>query len=69
MKQLSELRDEVESWRTLDQRIHDALELAEMEDESLRAELEPEAQPLEAELDKRELPSCSAGSTTAAMPC
>ena len=33
----------------------DALELAEMDDESLRAELEPEAEVIEEEVDRREL--------------
>ncbi len=54
MKKLSTLRDEVDSWRTLHQRASDALELAQMDDESLRAELEPEAEYLEAEIAKRE---------------
>jgi peptide chain release factor 2 len=55
MKRLSELRDEVESWHSISQRISDALELAEIGDESLRAELEPEAQTIEREVDRLEL--------------
>ena len=47
MKKLSALRDEVEQWSTLNQRIHDALELAQLDDESIRGELEQEATHLE----------------------
>ena len=55
MKQLSQLRDEVESWRTLYQRATDGHELAQMDDESLRPELEKEAGLLEDEIAKREI--------------
>jgi peptide chain release factor 2 len=54
MKQLSAVRDEVEGWHSLSQRASDGLELAQLGDESLRAELEPEADQLESELSKRE---------------
>jgi peptide chain release factor 2 len=54
MKQLSALRDEVESWVSLRQRIHDALELAQLEDESLRLELEAETEAIEKEVERRE---------------
>lgn len=55
MKALSELRQEVESWHSLGGRIRDALELAGLEDESLRAELEVETDKIEKELAQREL--------------
>ena len=55
MKRLSELRDEVASWHTISQRIRDDLELAEIGDESLRGELEPEAQAIEREVGRLEL--------------
>jgi peptide chain release factor 2 len=55
MKELSSLRQEVEDWQTLAQRAKDALELAGLEDESLRLDLEPEAAALEKELERREL--------------
>ena len=42
MKQLSAVREEVEGWQILRQRIHDALDLSQLEDESLRADLEAE---------------------------
>ncbi len=55
MKTLSALRDEVQGWQQLHQRVVDALELAEMDDESLRAELEAEITALEKEFGRREL--------------
>jgi peptide chain release factor 2 len=54
MKKLSALREEVESWQTLRQRIHDALDYALLEDESLRDELTAETEAVEAEVSKRE---------------
>jgi peptide chain release factor 2 len=61
MKTLSALRDEVDAWKTLDQRVSDALELAQLEDESLRPELENEIQALEAEIERRELSAMLSG--------
>ncbi len=55
MKKLSALRDEVEGWKKFFNRIDDSLELAQLEDESLRAELETETSALEEELSRREL--------------
>ena len=54
MKNISALREEVESWHNLEERIGDALELAQLEDESLRAELESETETIEAEISQRE---------------
>jgi peptide chain release factor 2 len=54
MKRLVGLRNEVESWRILQQRLHDALELASLEDESLRPDMEAETLVLEKEIDQRE---------------
>ena len=53
MKTVSNLRDEVESWRKVQQQIHDLTELARMEDESLRGDIEGELKGIEAELEKR----------------
>ncbi|CAG1004723.1 Peptide chain release factor 2 [Anaerolineales bacterium] len=53
MKTVSALRDEVESWRSFKQRLHDLTELTQLGDESLRGELETEISSLEADLDKR----------------
>ena len=54
MKQLSALREDVESWQTLRQRITDALELAKLEDEGLRDDLETETEALEKSVAQRE---------------
>ena len=53
MKTVSGLRDEVEAWNSIKQRLHDLTELAQLDDESLRGELETEITSLEADLDKR----------------
>ena len=53
MKTVSGLRDEVEAWNSIKQRLHDLTELAQLDDESLRGELEAEISSLESELDKR----------------
>lgn len=55
MKNISELREEVESWRKLQLRAKDGYELAELDDPSLVSELEKEANELEKELSQREL--------------
>ena len=54
MKRMSGMREEVESWQSLRQRLHDALELAQIDDESLRSELESETEQIEKEIDQRE---------------
>ena len=54
MKKLSSLRDELSDWQTLQQRVHDALELAQIGDDSLRDELEKEATAIAKEVDRRE---------------
>ncbi len=55
MKKIADLRNEVETWRNLEQRTKDALELAELGDDSLRSELEPETAKIESEVGQREL--------------
>ena len=42
MKKLAAVRENVEDWLGFKQRVAEALELAELDDESLRGELEPE---------------------------
>ena len=54
-KNLARRLEEVDDWRGLKQRVDDALELAQIEDESLRTDLESEIQTLETELERREL--------------
>lgn len=61
MKRISELRDDVEPVKSLISRVNDALELAGLDDESLRAELEPEVTGLEAETAKREMAALLSG--------
>ncbi len=61
MKKLSDLRNELGAWKSLEKRVNDTLELAEMEDESLRPDLEPEVSRLEAEIGRRELTTLLAG--------
>lgn len=61
MKELSSLRDEVEEWQGLHQRLSDALELANLGDEGLRLDLEREVSSLEATLKQRELDSMLSG--------
>jgi peptide chain release factor 2 len=53
MKQYNASKAEVDSWRGFTRRLHDALELAQLDDESLRAELEAEISAIETELEKR----------------
>ncbi len=55
------LRRVVEDWRGFERRLHDALELAGLEDESLRADLERETESIEAELDKRSFTAMLSG--------
>ena len=61
MKKLSALRQEVEDWGRLHQRLADALELASLEDESLRPDLEPEAAALNKEVEQREFQAMLSG--------
>jgi peptide chain release factor 2 len=61
MKSVSSLRDDVESWNLLKQRLHDLTELAQLYDESLRSELETETASLEAELDNRSFATMFSG--------
>jgi peptide chain release factor 2 len=61
MKKIAELREEVEPIQSLYRRTKDTLELAEMDDESLLAELEPEVEAIEAETAKRELAALLSG--------
>lgn len=54
MQRLSNLRDEVERWNTLSQRVEDTLELASLGDESLSDELAAETEDLEQEIERLE---------------
>lgn len=61
MKKLADVRDEIESWEKLDKRIQDLFELAQLDDETLNAEIESEAAAIQQELDRRELSTLLSG--------
>jgi peptide chain release factor 2 len=61
MKKISDLRQELEDWRALEQRISDAKEITELEDESLREELIPEIAALGKLVDQKELSTMLSG--------
>ncbi|MFZ5910533.1 MAG: peptide chain release factor 2 [Chloroflexota bacterium] len=53
IREANALREVVDSWRAFAGRIHDAAELAQLDDDSLRVELEGEVEAIETELEKR----------------
>lgn len=53
MKSVAALRDEVDGWNRIKQQVHDLTDLVNLNDESLREDLEKEVRTLEAELEKR----------------
>lgn len=61
MKAISSLREEVVSWNSLKHQLHDLSELARLEDESLRTDLEIELKKLETELEKRSFTAMLSG--------
>lgn len=61
MKTLSRLDEELENWRNLVNRLDDAIELAQLNDESLQTELEAEAEAIEAEVNRREFDAMLSG--------
>ena len=61
MKQYITIKGEVDSWRGFSRRLSDALELAQLDDESLRADLEAEISALETELEKRSFTAMLSG--------
>jgi peptide chain release factor 2 len=61
MKQYNTTKAEVDSWRGFSRRLNDTLELAQLNDESLRAELEAEVSAIEAELEKRSFTAMLSG--------
>jgi peptide chain release factor 2 len=61
MKQYNPMKAEVDSWRTFSRRIQDALELAQLDDESLRAEMESEVSAIETELETRSFTAMLSG--------
>ena len=61
MKTVASLRNDVESWNSIKQHLHDLTELARMGDESLRSELEAELTKLESDLEKRSFTTMLSG--------
>ena len=55
------LRDQVDDWHNLEHHLNDATELAGLEDESLRADLEIEISSLETELEKHSFTTMLSG--------
>lgn len=53
MKSVAALRDEVDGWNRIKQQVHDLTDLVNLNDESLREDLEKEVRTLESELEKR----------------
>jgi peptide chain release factor 2 len=61
MKIVSSLREQVESWRKFNAHLRDLKDLARLDDESLRGDLEKEISALEADLDKRSFAAMLSG--------
>jgi peptide chain release factor 2 len=61
MKTVSSLRSEVDSWNVIKQQIHDLTDLIQLNDASLRIELEAEILKLEGELEKRSFATMFSG--------
>jgi len=61
MKQYNAVKAEVDSWRSFSRHLNDALELAQLGDEGLRAELEAETSAIEVELEKRSFTTMLSG--------
>ncbi len=61
MKDLSDVRDEIATWKNLEKRISDTLELAELGDTSLQPELEAEIAVITSELARLEMATLLGG--------
>jgi peptide chain release factor 2 len=61
MRELTQVRDETAAWRGLEHRVADALELAGLGDETLRAELEKETAAIEADVAMMDLNALLSG--------
>jgi peptide chain release factor 2 len=61
MRQLARVRRDVESWQQLQERIADARDLVELDDEDLFSDLQQELVKLEAEVDRRETQALLSG--------
>ncbi len=61
MKQYNNTKAEVDTWRSFSRRLQDTLELAQLDDESLRPDLEAEITSIESELEKRSFTAMLSG--------
>jgi peptide chain release factor 2 len=61
MKQYNAIKAEAESWRDFSRHLQDTLELAQLDDESLRADLETDLSGIETELEKRSFKAMLSG--------
>ena len=61
MRRLARLREEVATWKSLQQRISDGLELASLQDDTLSAELDTEVRAIRDRLDRLELAAMLSG--------
>ena len=55
MKKINDLQAEISSWEQLIKKTDDLMELAEMDDELMREELEGEIKEIESECDRKEI--------------
>jgi peptide chain release factor 2 len=62
MKNLADLREEINSWQHLEKSIKDSLELAQFNDESLRGDIEKEIAEIETVLSQKEISLLLSGS-------
>ena len=61
MKKINDLQAEISGWDQLSQKAADVMELAEMDDEAMRDELESEIHEIESECDKKEISTLLSG--------
>ena len=61
MKSINSLQDEISQWEKLSAKVKDALDLASMDDESMREELEAEIDAIEKEADQKEIATLLSG--------
>ena len=61
MKKINDLQSEIDGWTGLMKRVSDTLELAELDDESMREELEAETDALDKECEKKEITTLLSG--------
>jgi len=61
MREISNIKDEVDDWQSLRDNIADTLELAQLGDESMRSDLESETDIIEADVAKREFEAMLSG--------